>query len=222
MLPAKAILTFIALICAMLFFANVFRRTWLLPSVGLALLVLSSILLGVIWPGIVQQFQVKPSEPDKEAPYIAKNIEATRTGLRHRQDPGDARTTPKLTLDANHSCAQDAALAARPSGCSTRRSVTTRSSSCSRCAATTRWPGARRRPLPASATGPRDMVIAARELDQAGLPEGQRNWANEHTVYTHGYGIIAAYGNQRDRDDQPRHRHEGQPVWAEQDLPPTG
>ena len=25
---------FIAIICAVLFFANIFRRTWLLPSVG--------------------------------------------------------------------------------------------------------------------------------------------------------------------------------------------
>ena len=77
-LPAKAILMGIALICAVLFFLNVWRRTWLLPSMGLALLVLSAILLGLIWPGIVQQFQVKPSEADKEAPYIEKNIAATR------------------------------------------------------------------------------------------------------------------------------------------------
>ena len=59
-LPAKNILMGIAVICAVLFFLNVWRRTWLLPSVGLALLVLSAILLGLIWPGIVQQFQVKP------------------------------------------------------------------------------------------------------------------------------------------------------------------
>ena len=54
-----------------------------------------------------------------------------------------------------------------------------------------------------STAATRDMVIAVRELDQAGLPDGQRNWANEHTVYTHGYGVIAAYGNQRDADDKP-------------------
>ena len=69
-LPAKNILMFIAMICALLFFANVFRRTWLLPGSASALLVLSAILLGGVWPAIVQQFQVKPSEPDKEAPYI--------------------------------------------------------------------------------------------------------------------------------------------------------
>ena len=49
----------------------------------------------------------------------------------------------------------------------------------------------------------RDVVLAVRELDQTGLPDSQRNWANEHTVYTHGYGVVAAYGNQRDADDQP-------------------
>ena len=77
-LPAKNILLGIAVICAVLFFVNVWRRTWLLPSVGLALLAVSAILLGLIWPAIVQQFQVKPSEADKEAPYIKANIDATR------------------------------------------------------------------------------------------------------------------------------------------------
>ena len=77
-LPAKNILVGIAVICALLFFLNVWRRTWLLPSVGLALLVLSAVLLGMIWPGVVQRFQVSPSEADKELPYIEQNIEATR------------------------------------------------------------------------------------------------------------------------------------------------
>ena len=71
-LPAKNILMFIALICALLFFANVFRRTWLLPSVGLGLLVLSAILLGALWPGIVWQFQVRPSQPDKEEDFLRR------------------------------------------------------------------------------------------------------------------------------------------------------
>ena len=38
-----------------------------------------------------------------------------------------------------------------------------------------------------------DTVIAARELDLDGLDN--RNWVNDHTVYTHGYGVVAAYGN---------------------------
>ena len=45
----------------------------------------------------------------------------------------------------------------------------------------------------------RDVVVAARELHLDGLPDAQKKWANEKTVYTHGYGLIAAYGNQQQR-----------------------
>ena len=41
----------------------------------------------------------------------------------------------------------------------------------------------------------RDTVIAVRELNLSGLGQGQRTWVNEHTVYTHGYGVVNAYGN---------------------------
>ena len=53
-----------------------------------------------------------------------------------------------------------------------------------------------------------------RELDLDGVPDGQRNWLNDHTVYTHGYGVVAAYGNQRTAD--------GKPVFFEQNIPSTG
>ena len=57
----------------------------------------------------------------------------------------------------------------------------------------------------------RDTVIAVRELDLDGVPAGQRNWINDHTVYTHGFGVVAAYGNRKDAD--------GQPVFFEQGIP---
>ena len=39
----------------------------------------------------------------------------------------------------------------------------------------------------------RDTVIAVRELNLAGLGQGQRTWVNDHTVFTHGFGVVAAY-----------------------------
>ena len=57
-------------------------------------------------------------------------------------------------------------------------------------------------------------MIAVRELNLDGVPDGQRNWLNDHTVYTHGYGIVAAYGNRKDAD--------GKPVFFEQNIPSTG
>ena len=47
----------------------------------------------------------------------------------------------------------------------------------------------------------RAVVLGVRELDQDGIAEGDRNWSNLHTVYTHGNGVIAAYANQRPEDD---------------------
>ncbi|HSE09203.1 MAG TPA: UPF0182 family protein [Nocardioidaceae bacterium] len=217
-LPSKEILTFIALICAVLFFANVFRRTWMLPSVGLALLVLSAILLGVLWPGVVQQFQVSPSEPDKEAPYIKRNIEATRAAysidgaeitpyratvsLSTEQLRADAQSIPGIRL-------LDPAL------------VSDTFEQLQQVRGFYSVPGVLdvdRYPVNGEL---RDMVMAVRELNQAGLPEDQRNWANLHTVYTHGFGVVAAYGNQRNSEGAAVD-NDGEPVWAEQDIPPRG
>ncbi|UUZ58198.1 UPF0182 family protein [Nocardioides sp. B-3] len=89
-LPAKEILTGIALICAVLFFLNIWRRTRLLPSMGIALLALSAVLLGLIVPGVVQQFRVSPNVPDKEGPYIQSEHRCDPAGLQPRRDRGGA------------------------------------------------------------------------------------------------------------------------------------
>ena len=75
---AKMILAIIAGICALLFFANAVLRRWVVPVIGLILLLLSAIVLGLVYPGAVQYFSVRPDEPDKERSYIAGNIAATR------------------------------------------------------------------------------------------------------------------------------------------------
>ena len=77
-IPAHNILVGVSIVCALLFFAGALMRSWALPGLSLALLLLTAILIGGIWPFVMQSFQVKPSEPDKEGPYIARNITATR------------------------------------------------------------------------------------------------------------------------------------------------
>jgi uncharacterized membrane protein (UPF0182 family) len=57
----------------------------------------------------------------------------------------------------------------------------------------------------------RDTVVAVRELNIEGNPS--RNWINDHLVYTHGFGFVAAFGNTRDAD--------GKPTFAVGDLPST-
>ena len=77
-MPAKLILLFISIICAMAFFVAVFRRNLQLPAIAVVLLVLSSVLVGAAWPAVLQQFVVAPNANEREAPSIQRNIDATR------------------------------------------------------------------------------------------------------------------------------------------------
>jgi uncharacterized membrane protein (UPF0182 family) len=207
-LPAKAILAGIALVCAALFFANIVRRSWLLPAAGTALMVVSSVLIAGIYPGAVQQFQVKPSESSKEAPYIQRNIDATRAayGLTEvevqeynalvspnaGQLAGDAATISNIRLmdPAVLSATFRQLQQIKPYYGFTETLDIDRYT----VNGTTR-----------------DAVVAVRELNIDGNPS--RNWINDHLVYTHGFGFVAAYGNAVDAD--------GKPNFIVGDLPPT-
>ena len=217
-LPSKNILMAIAVICALLFFANVFRRTWLLPGVGLALFVLSAVLLGMIWPAIVQRFQVKPDEPDKEAPFIAANIEATRQAFdltNAKVTEYDARTTVSpAQLKADAASLPGIRLVDPLLESETFQQL-------QQVRGYYSVPGVLDIDRYLIGGRERDLVVAAREIALEGLPNASKNWANEHTVYTHGYGMIAAYGNQRNAQDKPV-LNDGKPVWAEKDIPPVG
>ena len=48
----------------------------------------------------------------------------------------------------------------------------------------------------------RDSWWRPRARPATASPDDGKNWSNLHTVYTHGYGVIAAFGNQRDVDNK--------------------
>jgi uncharacterized membrane protein (UPF0182 family) len=220
MLPSKNVLMAIAVICAILFFANVFRRTWMLPGMGLALFALSAVLIGMIWPAMVQKFQVKPDEPDKESSYIAKNITATREayGLTDATVTKYPAATALKTADVLESASIPSVRLLDPS------EVRDAFEQLQQQKAYYTVQSVLDVDHYAVDGKQRDMVVAAREINTNGLPDAQKKWANLHTVYTHGYGMIAAYGNQRDETDKEVKitSNGGQPVFAEQKLPPEG
>src|SRR5919112_884436 len=78
LLVPKTILVFVAAACAIAFFANIVFRNFVLPAMALILLLGTSLIIGVAYPAIVQQFVVKPSADQKEAPYIERAIAMTR------------------------------------------------------------------------------------------------------------------------------------------------
>jgi uncharacterized membrane protein (UPF0182 family) len=207
-LPAKSILAAIAVICSLLFFANIVRKSWLLPAAGTALMVGSSVLIAGVYPGAVQQFQVKPSESSKEAPYIQRNIDSTRDAF---GISGVEMTDYQATLSTNSGqLASDAATIAN-----------IRLMDPNVLSATFR----QLQQIKPYYTFPesldvdrytvngvqRDAVVAVRELNIDGNPS--RNWINDHLVYTHGFGFVSAFGNTVDAD--------GKPSFLVGDLPPT-
>ncbi len=197
-LPAKEILAGIAVVCAVLFLANIWRRTWLLPSVGVALFALSAIILGLIVPSLVQAIRVNPNVPDREGPYIKANIDATRAAYQLDQiDVRPVAGTPVLEdgrLESLDGITEGIPLV-------DPQIVSEIFEQQQQVRAYYSVPDVLDVDRYEIGGKDRAVVLGVRELDQSGLAEGDQNWSNLHTAYTHGNGIIAAYANQRPEDD---------------------
>ncbi|GAA1152777.1 UPF0182 family protein [Ornithinicoccus hortensis] len=210
-LPTRGVLAIAALLCAVLFIATIWSKSWRLPIIGLVGLVVVAVLVGGVYPSLIQSLRVRPSEAQMEEPYIQRNIDATLAayGLEDAEiidyqaeteaTPGqlrnDADTIPGIRL-------VDPSIV----------SPTFR-----------QLQGVRNYyQFPDTLDVDRyevdgetaDTVVAVRELNLDGVSEGQRNWVNDHTVYTHGFGLVAAYGNQRSAD--------GEPIFYQRNIPPVG
>jgi len=211
-LPARNILVGVALICAVLFFLTAWRRSWLLPGVGISLLLVTSILLGLIWPAFVQHFQVSPNLGDKEAPYIAANIDATRRAY----DLNDIQEVPAASQRATAASVQDLIEQTSTVPVVDPQLISGAFQQTQQGAAYYTVPDVLDVDHYPIDGNDRALVLGARELDLQEVPTGDQNWSNLHTVYTHGSGIIAAFGNQRPPDDVAQ---SDQVEWAQGTSP---
>ncbi len=208
-LPAKGILAVISLICALIFFAGVIRPGGMFPGVAFGLLVLSAVLIGTVYPSLVEQFQVRPNQQSKEQAYIQRNIDATRKAY--------GVDTAKVTeysakTDTDASVLQTEASAIPGMRLLDPSLLSPTFQQKQQIRGYYQFPeqlDIDRYPVDGK---PRDTVVAVREIGRP--PEGQRNWINDHLVYTHGFGFVAAPGNKVDSS--------GLPVFSERDIPPVG
>ena len=209
-LPAKTILFCIAVICALLFFATLWRRTWQLPVIGFGLMVLSAILIGGLYPAIVQKFQVQPNEQAKEAPYVEKNLKATREAYgigdsKVTDYPGTVQTEDKTKLRKD--VAEAASIRIMDPNI-----VSPTFQQLQQIRNYYAFPTNLDVDRYSKDGKEQDTVIGLRELNYNGIPK--RNWINDHFRYTHGYGVVAAEGTSADSG--------GRPVFTESDLPSKG
>lgn len=210
-LPAHSILPAISIAVAALFLVAAFRGTWRLPTIGVVVTVVAALVIGGAYPALIEQFRVRPNARSLNAPYIQHNIDATLEayGLDDLDyQTYDATTTaqPGQLREDSESTSQIRLLDPQV----IRKTVQQLQQS---------------RPYYSFDSGffvdrytingeRRDTVISMRELNLAGLSQEQQNWVNRHTVYTHGFGVVAAYGNSITSD--------GLPSYWEQSIPSKG
>jgi uncharacterized membrane protein (UPF0182 family) len=211
LIPSRGILAGVAVLVAVAFIVGAIRKNWRLPLIGVGLMVVSAIIVGGVYPAVIQRFHVNPNAQELETPYIQRNLEATQFAFgldavtiqqyeaTAKAEPGalrqDAETTAQIRLLDPHVVSpsfrqlqQNKQYYDFADVLSVDRYTIDDES--------------------------RDTIIAVRELNLDGLGNDQRNWVNDHTVYTHGFGVVAAFGNTTGPD--------GRPAFFEGGIPTQG
>ena len=208
-LPAINLLLLISIASFLLFIINIWRRGWTLPILGVGLWALIAVVAGAIYPQFVQRITVTPNEPERERPYIVRNLEATRAAMGLDGDAIEVAEfaletdVDKIDLQANEATVKNIRI----------------------------WD-----PTPAilgktfpqlqkvkdyysvndvdvdryELDGvPTQVVLSVRDLNTDKVPTN--SWAARHLTYTHGYGAIVAPANAADEN--------GNPVFVGRDVP---
>lgn len=191
-MPSKLILMCIAVICAVAFFAAVFLRNLQIPALATVLLVLSSLVVGALWPALLQQFSVEPNANEREAPSIQRNMAATKrafgiTDKKVREVPYKGRSDVSAEEVAQDTGTVSNIRLLDPSLLS--ETFTQLRQQYNFYGFPEELDVDRYR----NAQGElQDYLVAVRGIDTSGLAENQQSWINRHMKYTHGNGFLAA------------------------------
>nr|WP_245775746.1 UPF0182 family protein [Saccharopolyspora flava] len=221
-MPAKLILMCIAVFCALAFFSVIFLKNLQIPALATVLLLLSSVVVGAVWPALLEQFSVRPNANQREAMSIERNLEATksafgigddkvkfvdypgRTQLQPSEVADDAGTIPNIRLlDPNILAPTFTQLTQQYNfyGFPDKLDVD------------------RYRDADGKL---QDYLVALREINTDGLAVNQQNWINRHTVYTHGNGFVAAPADRVDSTFNEGATQGGYPVFQISDVANDG
>lgn len=207
-LPAYNVLVAVSVAVAVLLFANIRNKGWRLPIVGVVTWVAASVALGGLYPTFVQQIRVAPNELAAERPFIERNMDSTRRGFAvagFKTAPFAATTT--LTARA---------LAEETATVSNVRlwDPTSIARTFAQLQEIRLYYDFLDVDVDRYTVGAdrRVVLLSARELDTAKLPDRAKTWVNEHLVYTHGYGVVMSPASRVTGD--------GLPDFLIKDIPP--
>ncbi|MDP1820853.1 MAG: UPF0182 family protein [Acidimicrobiales bacterium] len=208
-LPAINLLLLISVASFVLFIVNIWRRGWTLPILGVGLWALVAVVAGAIYPQFVQRFQVNPNEPEREEPYIARNIDATREAMGLSDDDIEISEfdlnvdKDSIDLEANAESVRNIRIwdpSSEVLGKTFPQLQRTRDYYRVNDVDIDRYDIDGR---------PTQVVLSVRDLNSDNVP--QKSWAGEHLAYTHGYGVIVAPANAKEPS--------GEPTFVARDVP---
>jgi uncharacterized membrane protein (UPF0182 family) len=207
-LPALTILTVIVGVAALACFANAFRGTlWILGG-AIVVWFAASLVVGNVYPALIQNFVVQPDELNKERPYIARNIAATRAAYSLMAvDESSFNVADTPTAAEARAALSDTSIVRlwdyRPLRQAYDQFQALRTQYTFVDVDIDRYRiGAKEQPV----------MLSARELSSNRLP--QQTWVNRHLVFTHGLGAVVSPVGGVAAD--------GSPVYLVKDIPPVG
>ncbi|HWD96008.1 MAG TPA: UPF0182 family protein [Acidimicrobiales bacterium] len=208
-MPALTILFWLSLAAAAILLYNVRLRGWSLPAVAVGLWAFVALVIGVLYPTFLQALKVSPNQESLEAPYIQRNIDATRSayGLdKVANYPfGGSTTVTDSQVKADMPTLNNIRLW-DPSANIALETVTRRQSI--RSYYDFQSVSVDRYYINGKLT---PVLIGARQLNSNNLPSN--SWVNEHLQYTHGIGAAVVAANQVDGTT-------GNPVFDVSNVPP--
>ncbi|MCP4051344.1 MAG: UPF0182 family protein [bacterium] len=208
-LLAYRIITLLFFIESIILFIWAFRPGFKVPVYFLGGIIVVSIVLGGIYPGLVQSYIVEPNEMVKEQPYIENSIKYTRRAYnldKIEEQPfsatndlnyGDIKNNPAIIdnirlwnqepIKKTFSQLQEIRLYYEFQNIDVDRYMINNSL--------------------------QQVMLSARELDSTKLTQKAQTWTNRHLVYTHGYGLCMSPVSKITK--------EGLPYFYVKDLPPV-
>lgn len=209
-LPAQWILLAVVVILIGLLLVSILRRNhrWALYGIGGWIVV--AIVVGGIFPAVVQRFQVQPNELALETPYIEYNIQFTREAfalnrIEEQSFPAEEMPTPQDVTQNEVTISNIRLWDSRPLKDTYNQLQSIRlyydfyDVDVDRYVIDGEY---------------RQVMLSARELSAEKLAVEAQTWVNRKLQFTHGYGIALSPVNEVTA--------EGLPVLLVKDIPPIG
>ena len=208
-LPAQELLIVVSIFAAAILLFNIRRQGWTLPVLAVGIWAFVALVVGVIYPALLQTLKVTPAQASLEAPYIQRNIKATRAAF-------DLNNVKVKNFSATSTISQ-AEVAQSSATLNNIRlwdpddSITLQTfDQQQRNQSYYTFPslGVDRYTIDGQVT---PVLIGVREVSPTLLPS--QSWVNLHLQFTHGEGAVVALANQAQSN--------GNPVYGIKDVPPS-